>query len=598
MTIRYAILPADPGAHLFQVTVELDEHDPEGQCLRLPAWIPGSYMIRDFARNIVRLRALTAAGRRVRVAKTDKHTWRCAPLAEGQTLILAYEVYAYDLSVRAAHLDTTHGFFNGSSVFLLPQGRESAPCPVSIFAPRERRYRDWRVATGLRPAPGTAAGTFGTYLAADYDELIDSPVEMGRFACVDFAVAQVPHRVVVTGDVPRLDAARLAADLERVCTAHARLFEPRSRRPPFDHYHFLTMAVDEGYGGLEHRHSTALLCRRDDLPHQGMQSSTEAYRRFLGLASHEYFHAWNIKRIKPAAFAAYDLERENYTPLLWLFEGFTSYYDDLALRRAGLLTPEQYLRELAGTLTTTLQRSGRRKQSLAESSFDAWIKYYKPDENAPNSVVSYYQKGALVAAALDLTIRAASAGRRSLDDAMRHFWRQYKRAPASYRGVEEDDVAPAIAEATGVDVRHALRIWTRETADPDFAALLAPFGVRGERQPALESPCFALLGCRLAGTEGRISQVFDDSPAQAAGLSAGDVLVALDGMRAGGERLDALLARYQPGDAVQVLAFRRDALLRFDVQLARQPPVKWHLAVDPRAGARAQRLRQGWLGPA
>ncbi len=358
------------------------------------------------------------------------------------------------------------------------------------------------------------------------------------------------------------------------------------------------MAVGEGYGGLEHRNSTALLCRRDDLPYLGMQSSTEAYRRFLGLASHEYFHAWNVKRIKPAAFVACDLERETYTPLLWLFEGFTSYYDDLALRRAGLLTAEQYLRELATTLTTTLQRSGRRKQSLAESSFDAWIKYYKQDENAPNSLVSYYQKGALVAAALDLTIRAASTGRRSLDDVMRHFWRQYKRAPASYAGIGEDEIAPAIALATGVDVRPQLRAWTRETADPDFATLLAPFGVRCERQPALESPSFALLGCRLGGSDGRISQVFDDSPAQAAGLSAGDQVLALDGMRAGGGRLDALLARYQPGDAVEVLAFRRDALLRFDVRLAQQPPVKWSLAVDARAGLRVRRLRAGWLGPA
>jgi predicted metalloprotease with PDZ domain len=341
-----------------------------------------------------------------------------------------------------------------------------------------------------------------------------------------------------------------------------------------------------------------LLCRRDDLPHRGMQASTEAYRRFLGLASHEYFHAWNVKRIRPAAFTPYDLEHENYTPLLWLFEGFTSYYDDLALRRAGLLTPEQYLRELAVTLTTTLQRSGRGKQSLAESSFDAWIKYYKQDENAPNAVVSYYQKGALVAAALDLTIRAASAGRRSLDDVMRHFWRQYKRAPAAYPGLAEDDIAPAFAAATGVDVRQVLRAWTRETADPDFTALLAPFGVRCERQPALDSPSFALLGCRVAGAEGRITQVFDDSPAQAAGLSAGDLLVALDGMRAGGGRLDALLARYQPGDTVEVLAFRRDALLRFDLALARQPPVKWNLAIEPKAGVRASRLRHGWLGTA
>jgi len=599
MTIRYAILPAHPGAHVFQVTVEIEDPDPQGQRYVLPAWIPGSYMIRDFARNLVRVRALTGGGGRVRIAKTDKHTWRCAPVPAGQSLTLAYEVYAYDLSVRAAHLDTTHGFFNGSSVFLLPLGRERDPCRIDIFAPRERRLRDWRLATSLTPARGTPPGQFGTYLAADYDELIDCPVEMGTFAEQSFTVEGVPHRIAVTGRVARLDGERLARDLALVCATHARLFEPRTRRPPFERYVFLTMAVDSGYGGLEHRNSTALLCQRDDLPHAGMKAATEAYRRFLGLASHEYFHAWNVKRIKPAAFVPYDLAQENYTPLLWLFEGFTSYYDDLGLRRAGLLTPDQYLGELGGTITTVLQRSGRRKQSLAESSFDAWIKYYKADENAPNSIVSYYQKGALVAAGLDLSIRAASAGRRSLDDVMRLLWRRCKSAGADYAGVTEEELGPAIVEATGVDVSRTLRAWTRETADPDFAELLRPFGIAAERGPALESAHFAMLGCRLAGgPDGRISQVFDGSPAQAAGLSAGDHVVALDGLRAAGTRLDSVLARYAPGDRVELLAFRRDELLRFDLVLASQAPVKWKLAIDATAGVRARRLRTGWLGAA
>jgi len=598
MTVCYGILPADPGAHLFQVTVEVDRPDPQGQRFLLPAWIPGSYLIREFARNIVRLRALDDAGRRVRVHKTDKHTWRCAPLALGQRLTLAYEVYANDLSVRSAHLDTTRGFFNGSSVFLLPVGREHEACRVDIFGPRDRRYRNWRLATALTPASGTQRGHFGRYLARDYDELIDCPVELGRFVAGRFAVQAVEHEVAVTGHVPRLDLPRLTQDLARACETHARFFEPRTRRPPFERYCFLITAIDEGYGGLEHRRSAALLCRRDDLPYSGMRTGTEAYRRFLALASHEYFHAWNVKRIQPAAFIPYDLERENYTALLWLFEGFTSYYDDLALRRAGLLTPDQYLDELGTTLTTVLQRTGRLKQSLAESSFDAWIKYYRQDENAPNSVVSYYQKGALVAAGLDLLIREQTVGRRSLDDVMRLLWRRYKRAGEAYAGVTDNELGPAIREATGVDLARALRAWTRDTGEPDFAQLLPAFGVRVERTGALDSPHFALLGCRVAsGPEGRISQVFDGGPAQAAGLSAGDQLVALDGLRAGSGRIDALLARYRPGERVEVLAFRRDELLRFDLQLAKGPPQKWRLSVDPQASGRARRLRAGWLGP-
>jgi predicted metalloprotease with PDZ domain len=599
MSIRYAILPADPGANLFQVTVDLDDADAQGQQFRLPAWIPGSYLIRDFARNIVRIRALDGRGRRVRIAKTDKHTWRCGAVPDGGRLTLAYEVYAHDLSVRGAHLDTTHGFFNGASVFLLPLGRERAACRVDIFAPRERRFREWRVATALVPAPGTPYGQFGTYLAADYDELIDSPVEIGRFTGARFAVQGIEHEVAITGRVARLDSGRLAQDLALVCAAHARLFEPRTRRPPFERYCFLAMAVDEGYGGLEHRASTALICRRDDLPHAGMKAPTEAYRRFLGLASHEYFHAWNVKRIRPAAFERYDLTRENYTPLLWMFEGFTSYYDDLGLRRAGLLTVPQYLEALGATISNVMQRSGRLKQSLADSSFDAWIKYYRQDENAPNSVVSYYQKGALVALALDLLIRARTAGTRSLDDVMRLFWRRYKSVGAAYTGVTDEQIAPAIFEATGVDVARPLRAWTRETRDPDFVQLLPPLGISVEEAPALDSVHFAMLGCRNAGgTDGRITHVYDGSPAQAAGLAAGDQIVAVDGLRAGATRLDAVLARFQPGDTIEVLAFRRDELLPFQVTLAPRPPVKWKLALDARAGARAQRLRSGWLGSA
>ncbi len=601
MTLRYAICPADPGAHVFQVTLELDDPDPLGQAFVLPAWIPGSYMIRDFARNVVRVRALDGSGRRVRIAKTDKHTWRCAPVGATAGLTLVYEVYAYDLSVRAAHLDTTHGFFNGSSVFMLPCGRERAPCRVDLIGPPpgEVRYRDWRVATALDAAPGTQRGRFGTYLCENYDELIDTPVEMGRFQVGQFAVQGVAHEIIITGAVTRLDLDRLTQDLALVCATHTRLFEPRKARPPFDRYCFLTMAVDDGYGGLEHRRCSALLCRHDDLPYLGGKTRTEGYRRFLGLASHEYFHAWNVKRIMPAAFRNYDLERENYTSLLWLFEGFTSYYDDLALRRAGLLTPDQYLDTLAETITAVLQRSGRLKQSLAESSFDAWIKYYKQDENAPNSVVSYYQKGALVAAGLDLSIRLATAGRRSLDDFMRHLWRRYKREGSAYVGLTEQEVGPAMLQATGVDLTRTLRDWTQTAGEPDFAQLLPRFGVRVERGPALDSPAFALLGCRLAaGSEGRVSQVFDGSPAQAAGLSAGDQVVALDGIRATAGRLDKLLTRYQPGDPVEVLAFRRDQLLRFDLRLASRPPAKWKLQPDPKAPADAKRLRAGWLGRA
>jgi predicted metalloprotease with PDZ domain len=423
---------------------------------------------------------------------------------------------------------------------------------------------------------------------------------MGHFVTGKFDVLGVPHEIVITGQVPKLDMARLTADLARVCEAQIRLFDLKGKRSPqprnvapFDRYTFMTMAVGDGYGGLEHRNSTALICKRDDLPFVGMNDSTTGYRTFLGLASHEYFHSWNVKRIKPAAFVPYDLTRENHTRLLWAFEGFTSYYDDLMLARCGLLTEAQYLDVLATTLTTVTQRSGRLKQSVADSSFDAWIKYYRPDENAPNSVVSYYQKGALVALALDLTIRAATGHRKSLDDVMRALWRQWIDAGADYAGVSEDGILQTAEAVTGLSLARSLREWTEGTRDPDFAQLLAPFGIRCETRPALDKPHFALLGIQVH--DSAITHVFDQTPAQAAGISGGDTLVALDGLRIGAANLDRLLARYQPGDTVSLHAFRRDELMRFDVKLARQPPVRHTLTVDAQAAKAAHTARARWL---
>lgn len=591
---HYAIRPADPGAHLFHVVCRVERPDPQGQLFMLPAWIPGSYMIREFARHVVRITAL-AGGRKVPLRKLDKHTWRAA--AVRGPIEVAYEVYAWDLSVRAAHLDPTHGFFNGACMFLLPIGFEHERCTVDILPPAGERYRDWRVATGLAPARGTRRGAFGTYVAADYDELIDCPVELGEFALGRFDVLGVPHEIAVTGRVPRLDMKRLTADLARVCEAHIRLFEPRGRAP-FDRYTFLTLAFGAVYGGLEHRNSTALICKRDGLPFAGMKDSTEAYRTFLGLASHEYFHAWNVKRIRPADFVPYDLTQENYSRLLWIFEGFTSYYDDLLLARAGLLTEAQYLETISRTMTVVGQRSGRLKQSVADSSFDAWIKYYRQDENAPNSVVSYYQKGSLVALALDLTIRARTGGKRSLDDVMRLLWKQFKAAGADYTGVAEDDFVQIAEDASGVPLASLIAEWAEGTRDPDYATLLAPFGVHCTRRPAVDAAHFALLGLKTADAAGdcRVQHVFDGSPAQTAGLSAGDVLVALDGLRVTPAKFDSLLARYSTGDIVELTAFRGDELMRFTPKLASQPPQKFVLDVDPKAKSVARRQRARWLG--
>ena len=567
--IRYAIVPKDLAGHLFEVTLELDLPAADGQVFALPAWIPGSYMIREFSRNIVRIRA-ESDGKPVALVKLDKHTWRAAPV--NGALTVQYEVYAWDLSVRAAHLDQNHGFFNGTSVFLRVLGQEQMAHQVDIGPPPDAFGTTWRVATALAELGAKRYG-FGTYIAAGYDELIDHPVEMGDFALATFKAHGVAHDIVISGRVPNLDMARLQADLKAMCETQIAFFEPKSKRAPMQRYVFLTLAVGDGYGGLEHRASTALICARADLPTAATPKKLEAgdgYLKFLGLCSHEYFHTWNVKRIKPAAFAPYDLQAETYTPLLWLFEGFTSYYDDLLLVRSGLLDEAVYLKLQAKTIGSVLRGSGRTKQSVADSSFDAWGKYYRQDENAPNAIVSYYTKGSLVALMFDLTIRAKTDGARSLDDVMLALWQRFGRDfyASSARGVTEAEVEALFDEVSGLKLTPLFERYVRGTDDLPLAKLYAPFAIkltdeRRKTKPSLD----ASFG--RDGGDYKLTQVHEGGSAHVAGLSAGDVLVALDRLRVAGNpaNLDALLGRYRVGDSVKVHAFRRDELMTFKVIL-------------------------------
>jgi predicted metalloprotease with PDZ domain len=598
--ILYRIRPSHPEAHLFEVRLKVRYPEPGGQRFTLPAWIPGSYMIREFARHIVRIEA--RAGRRpIRIEKLDKHTWQAE--AGAGPLELRYEIYAWDFSVRGAHLDTTHGFFNGTSVFLRVEGQADAPCRVEIAPPSGAAYRRWRVATAMTSAGARAHG-FGDYAAADYDELIDHPVEMGEFSLVTFRAHGVPHEVAITGRHDA-DENRLARDLKRLTEHHIDFF---GHPAPMRRYVFLVTAVGEGYGGLEHRASTALVCSRHDLPlFDGSEAQEERYRTFLGLASHEYFHTWNVKRIRPAAFAPYDLGRENYTRLLWAFEGITSYYDDLALVRTGLMTRSQYLRALARTMTAVQRGSGRLKQSLADSSFDAWIKFYRQDENAPNAIVSYYAKGSLAALALDLTLRKATQGRRSLDDVMRALWTEYGRAG---RGVGEDELEQLAERVSGVKLARFFERAVRGTEDLQWVPLLRLFGVRSSMSPAQSqadrggaappatAPQRAVLGARIdaTGTEVKLSQVFDHGAAQAAGLSAADTLIAIDGLRITPGNWEQVLARYRPGAVVRATAFRRDELIERDVRLGSAARDTFFLEIDARANRARRQLLDGWLG--
>jgi predicted metalloprotease with PDZ domain len=563
--ILYTVDPKDLAGHLFEVTLTVAVPAPEGQLFVLPAWIPGSYMIREFARNIVRIRA-ECGGQPVALTKVDKHSWRAAPC--GGALTLVYEVYAWDLSVRAAHMDQTHAFFNGTSMFLRVDGQEEVEHVVDIRQPRDAAAKYWRVATALPELDAKRYG-FGTYAAPNYDELIDHPVELGDFALGGFKAHGVEHDIVITGRVPNLDMDRLERDLKVLCETQIAFFEPKTRRAPMRRYVFMTMALGDGYGGLEHRASTALVCNRADLPttaRQGKEPS-EGYVRYLGLCSHEYFHTWNVKRMKPDVFAPYNLQTENYTTLLWLFEGFTSYYDDLLLLRAGLIDEPTYLKLLGKTIGSVLRGSGRTKQSVAESSFDAWSKYYRQDENAPNAIVSYYTKGSLVALALDLTLRARTEGRVALDDVMRAMWQRYGSDfyGAGRTGISEMQVEALFDEVSGLRLKSLFDRLVRGTDDLPLARLFAPFGLKLVDERKADKPALDVSTTR-DGADCKLTHVHEGGAAHQAGLSAGDILLAIDGLRVGGN-LEPMLARYQVGDAVSVHVFRRDELMAFSVTL-------------------------------
>ncbi len=599
--LTYRVRPTSPEAHLFTVDLSI-ARPPEGEMiLSMPAWIPGSYMIRDFARNIVAIEAQDAAGS-LALAKLDKHTWRLAH--RGQPIRVRCRIYAWELSVRAAHLDTTHGYFNGPSLFLRIDGMDAVPCRVEIERPDGDAYADWRLATSLQRLDAEPWG-FGAYRADDYQDLIDHPVEMGRFTLIPFEVRGVPHRMAITGR-HRADEARLQQDLARICETHASLFGEL----PVDRYLFLTTATGDGYGGLEHGHSTSLLCSRNELPEAGMDRPSDGYRRFLGLCSHEYFHLWNVKRIRPAVFMDNGLAHEVHTRLLWAFEGITSYYDELALVRSGCIDEQGYLELLAQTVTRVMRNPGRLIQTVAESSFDAWTKFYKQDENAPNAIVSYYGKGALVALALDLTIRLQTEGAKSLDDVMRALWEHHGRPGL---GVAERGVEALAARVTGLDLDGFFALTLDSTVDLDLAPLLAPFGVGlrmramrdpkdlggvvGELKPEAAKPT---LGVRFlpTGVEPVIGVVLSGSPAEKAGLAAGDTLVALDGIRVTRDNLDTLVARVEEGAETEVHAFRRDELMQFRARPQPAPADTCELSILADAPDHAARRRAAWLGSA
>ncbi len=566
--ISYQVQPL-PEKHLFKVKCVVLNPDPEGQKFSLPAWIPGSYLIRDFAKHIVSLEVVSQSGTSVAVQMVDKNTWICVPTAE--FLTISYEVYSFDLIPRGAHVDNTHAFFNGSRLFLQIAGFEQLPCSVEILPPAEEKYSHWRVGTSMKGL--TDSYGYGRYEAENYEDLIDHPVEIGDFQAIGFEAGGVPHEIIITGKHSG-DLDRLCQDLRLICEHHIQFFKMPA---PMEKYVFLLTLLGEGYGGLEHRSASAIHCKRDCLPKKNENGVSDAYCSLLGLLSHEYFHAWNVKRIKPAAFAPYNLNVENYTRQLWIFEGITSYYDELALVRTGLISKEKYLQLLAETITRVYATPGRFKQTLEQASFEAWTKFYKPDENSPNATISYYTKGALVALALDLSLRHESRNQYTLDDVMRALWVKYG---ITEQRLGEHDFERLVVEITGHNFKAFFDDALRSTKDLSLSSLFEKIGIALEFLPAASmedlgnckssaSPIKPLLEVRLkpATTEVQLAYVFAGSSAEAAGLAPNDVIVAVNGVRVDRARFEAVIANFSVGDEVIIHAFRRDELMTFTVVL-------------------------------
>ena len=589
---HYLVEVADLHAHLYGVTLTIAQPSAQ-QRVSLPVWIAGSYMVREFSKQLLSISARQGT-RAVAVQQIDKCTWDI-DCTNDAPLTLHYQVHAHDDSVRTAWLDAQRGFFNGTSLCLQVQGQSDVPHLLELVSPEAAHPHtaNWQVATGLQAVKTNRQG-FGVYMAADYDALVDCPVEMGAFWSGTFTACGVEHRFVVAGAPPSFDGARLLRDSQTICETAIRFWHGNKRSAiPHKNYVFMLNAVANGYGGLEHRNSTALICQRADLPRVADAAAkdaplSEGYTTLLGLISHEYFHTWNVKRLRPAEFARYDYAQENHTELLWFFEGFTSYYDDLLLRRAGLIDDAQYLRLLNKTINQVLQTPGREVQSVAQSSFEAWTKYYRPDANSPNLTVSYYTKGALVALCLDLTLRQHGVRNHSvcLDDVMRALWTRCQAGP-----MQEADLLAVLKELTGRSWAPEIKAWVHGTRELPVDKLLTAHGVTVHHDPAQLAQ---RLGLRVSEDHSvQIKQVLNGSAAHRAGFAPGDEWL---GLEVGGKhastwrlrKLDEVLL--YAGTAKKVTAWvSRDAqLLRLTLTLPpANTPTTWRLAASDKAKVKA-----------
>ncbi|MBW4471045.1 MAG: M61 family metallopeptidase [Stenomitos rutilans HA7619-LM2] len=576
LQLHYKVAMPEPETHLFEVCLHVTGwHHDQGTLLdlKMPVWTPGSYLVREYARH---LQDFGAASDRTNASlpwrKLSKNHWQIETQGHSD-LTVRYRIYADELSVRTNHLDGTHGYFNGAALFFYIPGYEHCPLQLTIVPPP-----DWHVST---PLP--ALNTPHTFEAPDFDTLVDSPFEIGRHAVYEFEALGKPHQLAVCGD-GNLEPERLIPDIQKLIQVEADLFGGL----PYDRYLFLLHLSSQGFGGLEHKSSCSLIYQRFGF------RSKDKYDRFIQLVAHEFFHLWNVKRIRPKALEVFDYEQENYTPSLWFSEGTTSFYDLVIPYRAGIYDLRTYLIALNREITRFQMTPGRKVQPLSESSFDAWIKLYRADANSPNSQMSYYLKGEMVSLLLDLLIRERHGNRRSMDDVMRHLWEQFGKPEVGFTPTQLQQVIEGVADT---DLTDFFERYMHRTDDLPFDEYLNPFGLRllGDSGAEDGVPYLGLTAKTESGRE-VVKFVESGSPARKAGIDAGDELLAMNGLRVTADQLAERLRDFRSGDRLQLSFFHQDELRSSTVTLAEPRATRFQVVpVEQPSHKQAQNFL-GWLG--
>lgn len=589
--ISFTVAMSRPHTHLFDVEIAIKRaaSGPQEEMLVMPVWTPGSYLVREFERNVQDFAVTDAARQPLKWEKTNKNTWRVVTNGAREWRA-TYRVYANELSVRTSELNSEHAFWNNANLLMYLEGFLKSPATLRVLAPDV-----WKVATGLPAVPGQR----NTFRAENFDILYDSPFEASDFKTIVFNVKGVPHRIVIDG-AGNYDPERMRRDVQKIVETQVELM---GGEVPYRDYTFILHLRSNAGGGLEHLNSCALgyprfgfTIRSGDRATSAAPNTTDRpepdYRGFLGLVSHEFFHLWNVKRIRPDALGPFDYTQENYTKVLWVAEGITDYYADLVLRRAGLISESEYLTAIARSIQNMQNTPGRLEQSVEESSFDAWVKYYRQDENSVNSQVSYYDKGALLGLLLDLEIRKRSRGAKSLDDVMRYLYAEFYKKNRNYGPADFQKACELMA---GGSFEEFFSKYVRGKEELDYNAALEAAGLRLETSAAADAKVY--FGADVAQEDDRlmVRRVYAGSPAYEHGLNAGDEIVAFDNMRATRDFFNARMAEKKPGDLVNLTIFRFDNLSLLPIRLGDKREMSYRILPVAAPTTLQKQIHADWL---